>query len=59
MRNEQGSVEDKRKRRHFLMTSLQWFSFLPFTMFTNKANIFLDDGLYRKIWTRVQGLLSQ
>ena len=35
------------------MASLEWFLLFPFTMFTNKATIFLDDGLYRKISVRL------
>ena len=46
------------------MAALQWlrcngsrFSRAP--MFTNKATVFLHDGLYRNIKARHQGLLSQ
>ena len=36
-----------------------WFCSSLLSMFTNKAAIFLDDGLYRQISVRCQGVLNQ
>ena len=42
----------------FVATALlQWFFYSLLPMFTNKATIFLDDGLYQKISIRCKGLL--
>ena len=68
--DEQGRVEDKEKTASVcngcvaIMTLLQGLRYNSFclswsAMFTNKATIFLDDGLYRKISALYQGLLSQ